>query len=250
MNKQHIPTESKQFTELADVYDTINPLSKDGKFWIEQIEKLTPQTIIDFGCGTGLLTCDLAERGYAMIGIDPAAPMVDVARAKNCNGDIEWIAGGYEEIVGKKADLFLMTSHVAQFFLKDEDWRQMIQNAYNALNPNGYILFDSRRTMEGVFESWPQKESPHKVVDPNKGEIQYWVEVLEKTQNTAKYELHYYFTQTGNTIISTDTLIFRTKEEIEQVLSDIGFNMRATYGNWDTSPYTDTSPEMIFLAQR
>ncbi|PIR85832.1 hypothetical protein COU14_02420 [Candidatus Kaiserbacteria bacterium CG10_big_fil_rev_8_21_14_0_10_44_10] len=78
----HISDESKQFTNprLVAAYDSINALGEDAAFWCSEVERLKPTTIIDFGCGTGLLTCALANRGYQMIGIDPAGPMLEVAK--------------------------------------------------------------------------------------------------------------------------------------------------------------------------
>ena len=72
-------SKSKQFTDplLVEVYDSINALGEDADFWLRETEKLDPQSIIDFGCGTGLLTCVLAERGYEVVGIDPAEPMMN-----------------------------------------------------------------------------------------------------------------------------------------------------------------------------
>ncbi len=39
-------------------------------------------TIVDLGCGTGMLTRALAAQGYRMMGIDPAPTMLAVARRR------------------------------------------------------------------------------------------------------------------------------------------------------------------------
>ena len=76
--------ESKQFTNplLAGAYDSLNALGEDADFWIRETNALAPKTIIDFGCGTGLLTCELAALDYEVTGIDPAGPMLDLAKQK------------------------------------------------------------------------------------------------------------------------------------------------------------------------
>ena len=50
--------------------------------------------IVDLGCGTGLITCDLARRGYRMIGVDPSAGMVALARQRAGGEQVRWIVGG------------------------------------------------------------------------------------------------------------------------------------------------------------
>jgi len=153
-------------------------------------------------------------------------------------------------LAGLKSDLVLMTSHVAQFFLKDSEWNAMLKAASEALNSGGYILFDSRRSLPESFQKWPTKEARRTVVDPKEGKIEYWVELIETTDKLGRYKLHYFFTETGDQVISEDAIIFRTKEEILSSLENAGFIIETIYGDWDASKYNETSPEMIFLARR
>src|SRR5262245_48796989 len=137
---------SKQFSDplLVSAYDALNGLGNDAAFWLNQIGRLSPSTIIDLGCGTGLLTCEFAKRGYAMIGVEPAPAMLDVARKKAYAEKVQWINGSYETFESLNTDMVLMTSHVAQFFLEDLEWQAMLEAAHKALNPDGHIIFDTR----------------------------------------------------------------------------------------------------------
>ncbi len=161
---------SDQFTnlKLAETYDSLNALGEDRDFWLSEIEKLSPTTIIDLGCGTGLLTCELAGKGYEMIGIEPAGPMLDVARRKNFADKVQWIEGGHEKFEGLKADLIILTSHVAQFFYEDAQWSALLTASYKSLNPGGHMLFDSRQHIEQSFKSWPTSETRSRVEDPKR----------------------------------------------------------------------------------
>jgi SAM-dependent methyltransferase len=44
--------------------------------------KTVPQTVLDFGCGTGRLAIPLAERGYRVVGIDLSQRMLEQTLAK------------------------------------------------------------------------------------------------------------------------------------------------------------------------
>lgn len=252
MTREGSASESKQFSDpqLAEVYDSINALGEDRDFWLNEIARLAPSSIIDFGCGTGLLTCELADLGYEVTGVEPARPMLDVAQRKEHAERVRWIEGDYRRLDGLKADLFLMTSHVAQFLIEEDEWNGMLGSAYEALHSGGHILFDSRRTIVGAFEEWPAESSRRRVVDPVAGELEYWCELHDATPPIAEYELHYQFAESGEKVVSTERIIFRPKEEIEQSLKEAGFDVKMVFGDWDHSRFNQSSPEMIFVAQK
>lgn len=245
-------SESKQFSNplLVQAYDSINALGDDADFWFREIKRLAPKSIIDFGCGTGILTCELATQGYNTIGIDPFGAMLEIARKKPNADKVRWIEGNYTKLQGLRSDLLLMTSHVAQFLLTDEEWNGLLNNAYASLNTGGHILFDSRHSLIESFAKWPTEQSKRKVADPILGEIEYWCNLLETTDTLATYELHYHFLLSDEKVISKDTIIFRPKDTIEQALKNSGFIVKTIYGDWDSSLFTDTSPEMLFVAQK
>lgn len=68
---------------------------------------LAGRTGIDVGCGAGLLTEPLARLGAKMTGIDAAPENIGAARAHAIAGglDIEYIAGGIENLSNRQFDL-------------------------------------------------------------------------------------------------------------------------------------------------
>jgi SAM-dependent methyltransferase len=243
---------SKQFSDprLVATYDVLNALGDDSEFMCQLVAKLSAQTIIDLGCGTGLLTCELAKRGHDVIGVEPAGAMLDIARTKPYADKVRWIEGGYEKFEGLTADMVLMTSHVAQFFLDDNEWQAMLKAAHKALKPRGHIVFDARPPIFPPYQTWPTEASPRRVNDPAVGPIDWWYKLLEIKDNHVRYQLYYHFINSDETVVSTDELIFRSREELTKSLEDAGFKVETVYGDWDSSLATPTSPEMIFVAVR
>ena len=67
---------------LAAVYDPLGPDRRDLDVYAAVTVEFGARTVLDIGCGTGTFACLLAGRGIQVIGVDPAAASLDVARAK------------------------------------------------------------------------------------------------------------------------------------------------------------------------
>jgi SAM-dependent methyltransferase len=249
METNPLPSE---FTDprLVAIFDTMNSIDWFQGFYPKLAGKLAPKSIVDIGCGTGLLTCELAKLGYKMIGLEPSGALLDLARRRPEGRGVKWIEGYVDQLDDVKADLAIMTGHVAQFFLEDEEWHKALKTIHNALNPDGHLAFESRNPLIPPFADWPTATSHKTVHDPVLGNIEWWFKLLEIKGNLVRYEIYYLFVQTGDEIVTTKKLAFRSQAEITQSLQDAGFSIENVYGDWDSSPLGPASPEMIFVAAR
>jgi SAM-dependent methyltransferase len=50
-------------------------------------------TLVDFGCGTGLLAAAAASETRRVVGVDPSPAMLEVARRRS--GSVEWVEAGF-----------------------------------------------------------------------------------------------------------------------------------------------------------
>ena len=55
-------------------------VAKYGKGLLEFVPQNAKQTILDLGCGTGILTAQLAELCNKVVGVDSSENMIDKAR--------------------------------------------------------------------------------------------------------------------------------------------------------------------------
>jgi SAM-dependent methyltransferase len=243
---------STEFTDpdLIAIYDTINPIDDKTDFFVDLADRLQVDTVIDLGCGTGLLSYELTKHGRTVIGIEPAAGMIKQAKQKY--GDVaRWIVGGYEKLdVEMHADMTIMTGHVAQFFLEDTEWNEALRAMYSATKPGGYLVFESRNPKVKPFTNWPDIVNHETIADTPLGVIEWWADKLVYARDYAIYELHYLFTETGKEIISANKLRFRSYEEIQVSLESAGFSIENVYGDWSGAPLEAQSPEMIFITSR
>src|SRR3712207_9142716 len=82
------------FSEFSDprlvaIYDTVNPIAEYETFYLDLAARLSASSIIDVGCGTGLLTCELAKRGHRLTGVEPSGEMLTLARRRRCGDQVE-----------------------------------------------------------------------------------------------------------------------------------------------------------------
>lgn len=86
---------------LVAVYDTVNAYAANTQhqFYSRLAAELGAVSIVDLGCGTGLITCKLARQGYRIAGIDPAPAMLEVARSRRYGDLVQWIDGDASRLV-------------------------------------------------------------------------------------------------------------------------------------------------------
>ncbi len=101
--------------DLVTLYETDNPGGRDHEFYRMLADELEARTVIDLGCGTGLLTRSLTAPGRTVIGVDPSATMLDFARRQPGAGAVRWIEGGAAAIPQSgDADLVICTGNAIQ----------------------------------------------------------------------------------------------------------------------------------------
>jgi SAM-dependent methyltransferase len=125
----------KTFDQLADVYragrlgypsDTYNQLIAYG---------LAPaHKILDIGCGTGLASAPLIENNFVVTGIDPSAPMIDIAKSDFPKGT--WVVGRAESLPFPDASFDVAIS--AQAF-HHTDRERALAEIKRVLRPRGIV---------------------------------------------------------------------------------------------------------------
>ncbi|TAK94057.1 class I SAM-dependent methyltransferase, partial [Patescibacteria group bacterium] len=130
--------------ELVAVYNTVCVLDGYEQFYFRLAKEVKAKTIVDIGCGTGLITCALAKQGYTTIGVEPSKLMLDVARTSPYGDKVQWIEGYASSLQAFNADLAIMTAHVAQFLLEKKELKATLNAIHTALRPGGYLAFESR----------------------------------------------------------------------------------------------------------
>ncbi len=233
---------------LADIYDAFCPLDKDSDFFLNEVKKIAPSTLLDVGCGSGILTVELAKIAERTIGVEPAAPMIDIARKRLGNETVSWIHGFAQDITDQDLDVVIMTSHVAQFFLSDAEWGSLLKHLAKLLKSGGKLIFDSKNPLPKPWLLW-DKATTQKTRETRHGEVTMWNELTSAESNHVKYQLWYKFDD-GKELVSNNELIYRSKDELINSLKNEGFRTDVVYGDWNGAIANNQSEELIFIATK
>ena len=242
---------------LVQLYDTDNPLGIDSNFYMQLADELDAKTIIDLGCGTGLLTRQLAKDGRRVIGVDPSTAMLNYGKQQPGADKVEWVHGDSSALgqwfvdLGSTADLGIMTSNVAQVFLDDAEWQTTLSHFAKVLKSGGTLAFESRNPLAKGWERW-NKADTHEIQQSPFGPLECWLDVIEIGENhrTIKFEATNIFQDSGETLIVDSTLRFRSAGEITLSLQQTGFSVDRIYGDWKKKPFTPADPIMVFVAKK
>jgi SAM-dependent methyltransferase len=208
---------------LAAVYDTFEGERSDLDLYVALVEEFDARAVLDVGCGTGSLACMLAERGVQVIGLDPAAASLDVARRKPHAEAVRWLNGDVASLPPLLVDLATMTANVAQVFLSDEEWAATLRGVREALRPGGRLVFESRRPERQAWREWTPERSFARAVVPGVGPVEAWVQLTDVRENVVSFRWTFRFERDGTELTSDSTLRFRSRDELADSLTAAGF---------------------------
>lgn len=234
---------------LVEVYDATCPWWRDDDFFVALVAEVGPSLrVLDLGCGTGRLALGLAAFGHTVTGVDPARASLDAARAKPGAARVTWVGGTSSVLPDASFDAAVMTSHVAQFFVADDEWADVLADVHRALVPGGRLVFDARDPADRAWERWPADWN-RTVRLPSGGTVDQSIEVTGVAGDVVTHDIHYRF-DSGDELVSTATLRFRTEDELRRSLAGAGFTVEEIFGGWNRERVGAGDGEFLVVARR
>ncbi|MEV5611986.1 methyltransferase domain-containing protein [Streptomyces sp. NPDC052225] len=229
-------------TRLARLYDAMNPWAPCDDFYLGLVRGAG--SVLDVGCGTGALLIRAREEGHPgrLVGLDPAAGMLAVARERAASG-VEWVAGTLASArVTGPFDLVLMNGHAFQVWVDDDEIRRSLAAVRELLGAGGRFAFETRNPAVRAWESWGASEVAgvrvaHEVVGDFDGRTVTFTTTFE-APGWAAPEL------------SRSTLRFLAPGELDGFLGEAGLVVESRFGDFAGAPFdAATSPEIVSVCR-
>ncbi len=231
---------------LAAVYDLLDPDRSDLDVYAAIVTELGARLVLDVGCGTGTFALMLARQGLDVVALDPAGASLDVARGKPAADRARWVHGDAtavpEELHGR-VDLAVMTGNVAQAIVDEQDWASTLTAVRRCLRPAGDLVFETRRPERCGWQEWTREQSEAVTQAPGYRAIRHWVQLSHVDLPLVTFEAVRVFED--ETLISSSTLRFRSKDEVAATLAACGYDVREVREAPDRP-----GRELVFLARR
>lgn len=204
--------------------------------------------LLDLGCGTGVLGAALAQRGVAVTGVDPAAAMLAVARARTGGTGVRWIEGDALALrLPDRFDLVVMTGHAFQVFLTDADRLALLRTIAAHLAPGGRFVFDTRNPAVEEWRLWTPKRSRRWLEDAEFGPVLAWNDVQFDPVTQVAHYLTVYRLSDGQEHRAEGAAGFVGRETLAGLLDAAGLAVERWLGDWQGHGCAADAPEIIPL---
>jgi SAM-dependent methyltransferase len=234
--------------DLVRWYDVDNPAGADHAHYRALADEIGARSIVDLGCGTGLLTRSLAASGRTVTGVDPSHAMINYARRQPGADAVTWIHGDAAAIPPTGAvDLVVCTGN-AIMHVSPATLPSVLRALAAALRPGGTLSFDSRHPAHREWEQWTPAAtySERTLAD---GLLREWLDVTEVESGRVVFDAHNVFPD-GEERVYTNVLHFRSADQFRRELVEAGFTGITCQGDWHGGSVDGTSRVLVIRACR
>lgn len=249
---------------IADYYDSspmVTQRTQDVAFYVNAVKKYG-DPVLELGCGTGRITMAIAEAGYRIMGLDLSERMLEraverrAALRRETRERVHLIQGDMTQFdLGEKFRSVVIPFRPFQHLLEIEQQLGCLNSVKKHLAPKGRLILDFFQTdPDRMHDPKFQRESlltEYDLPDGRHVALSERVAAFHRGVQRNDVEMIFQVTHAGGKqerLVMAWTLRYFFRYEVEHLLARCGFRLEAVYGNFDRSPLTNDSPEMIFVA--
>ncbi|WP_026582087.1 class I SAM-dependent methyltransferase [Bacillus sp. J33] len=215
--------------------------------------------IIDLACGTGRTAIPLVEKGFEIIGVDIHSGMLEQAKKKASKKGylIKWVFQDCRNLyLDVQSSMIYMVGNSFQHFLTNEDQNKLMKSVHRHLRDDGVFIFNSRFPNAEELLQPPAEEYWRSYINYNtKQEVDvYTVSSFDLLSQIQHYEtIRRYKNSAGKYLNENRTNIrlrYSFPKEMERLLTEQGLKIIELYGDWNETPISQGSSEMIYVCQK
>jgi SAM-dependent methyltransferase len=252
-------------TVISSLYDNVPIYASrpDVQFYVGEA-KASAGRVLEAGCGTGRVLIPIARAGVSIDGLDASEAMLAQCEARLAREPSEVServglhrgdARNFD--LGRTFSLVTAPFRVVQHLTTIEDQLRFLDAVKRHLAPGGRLVFDVfnpsfavMMTADGMeHEDTPDTPLPNGASFRRTGRVNRirWIDQVSEV------ELAYYVTRspgaTPERFVQAFDMRWYLRAELVHLLARAGYRVRTMYGGFDRTPVTDSSTELIVVAE-
>jgi SAM-dependent methyltransferase len=207
---------------------------------------MTSGTVLDLACGPGRFAIPMAQRGFAVTGVDRTPFLLAKARAYAATAavQVEWVQEDMRRFIRPQAfdcALNLFTSF--GYFAAPQDNQQVLHNVYASLKPEGVFVLDilGKEILARIFQPTGAQELPEAGV---------LVQRRRVIEDWSRIDNEWLLIQAGTVRSFHVRHWLYAGAELKEMLQRSGFATVHLYGNFEGAPYGPEATRLIAVARK
>lgn len=251
------------YDRLAPYYDWEHERFLDDLPLYTALARSRNGAVLDLACGTGRVLMALAADGHPVTGLDNSPGMLEIARKRidaaklGRRASVE-LADMRHFDLRSRFDLAVVPLGSFHHLVSGTDQRSAISSIAEHLTTGGLLALDlvnpapewllaaDGTLVHQLTAPFPDADGPEVVTKLVARTLSF------ETQSERQLIIYDRLSPDGpvSRVLAEMELRYLFRYEAEMLISAAGFRQRDLYGDYDLSPYGDTSPRMIFVAEK
>ena len=229
------------YRALLPYYDATLDDRGDLPFWESVARRWGGGRILELGCGTGRVTAVLGRHG-AVTAVDLLIEMLDRARRRALPAHL--VAADLRRFAfSSPFDLVVLADDPMAHLTSTEERANVLQSIADHLAPGGVVVIEGLVRWPGTPPLVPGREVLRA------GERLSVEERWTPAGDDAIWKATYRYRETSTITEVTALLRSWTREDVDR-FHDAGLHVEHLWGDFDESPFSETSPRIVIVAGR
>lgn len=253
-----------EYDQFADIYsvwtDTAASARANLAFYVEAYTA-TDGPVVELGVGDGRIAVQAAARGRQVTGVDLSTAMLDRCRRRAEEAGVSdlltLVQADFRHFhLDKPAVLIALPYHSLGHITAFEEKRAVVEHVFSQLQPGGRFLFDDFLMTPTAVNHMRGVQLRAKYHSASGADVRLWVTSIVDEAAQSIRVVTWEDERSGDEWLSDRhyrylTLSWLSPSQARQLLTDAGFVVDACYGDFERTPFSEsTAQEQVWVARR